>query len=58
MPQFYEDSNAHRGSKWALIHPDDPSVSKHFKFYENVCRNRGWLVRLFSSEEDALAWLP
>jgi len=57
MPDFYERVHAHRSNRWALIHPPDPAALKHFKFYENVCRNRGWLVKIFSDHQAALDWL-
>ena len=57
MPDFYEKAHAHRSSRWALVHPPDPEALKHFRFYENVCRNRGWPVKLFSDRQAALDWL-
>jgi len=57
MPQFYENVRAMRSTRWALVHPSDPAAIKHFRFYENVCRNRGWLVKLFSDRQAALDWL-
>lgn len=57
MPQFYEDVSAIRSTRWALVHPADPTAIKHFRFYENVCRNRGWPVKLFSDHQAALDWL-
>lgn len=57
MPQFYEDAKAYRGSRWALIQPPEGPALKELKFYETVCRNRGWLVKLFSDRQAAVDWL-
>jgi len=57
MPQFYEDAQAHRGSRWALIQPPEGPGLKALRFYETVCRNRGWLVKLFTDRQAAIDWL-
>ena len=57
MPEFYENTNAYRGSLWAMLQPPEGPVLKELKFYETVCRNRGWLVKLFDDSQAALDWL-
>jgi hypothetical protein len=57
MPEFYENTNAYRGSLWAIIQPPEGPVLKELKFYETVCRNRGWLVKLFDDRQAAIGWL-
>jgi hypothetical protein len=57
MPQFYEDLHFSRRGRWALIQPAEGPVIKELKFYETVCRNRGWLVKRFSDRQAAIDWL-
>ena len=57
MPQFYEDADASRKGRWALIQPSSGPARKEIKFYETVCRNRGWLVELFNDRQKAIDWL-
>lgn len=57
MPQFYEDAHASRRGRWALIQPTCGQARKEIKFYETVCRNRGWLVKRFSDRQEAIDWL-
>jgi len=34
-----------------------PEHWDHFRFFETVCRNRGFQVSVFMDQEEALAWL-
>ncbi|MCB2178835.1 STAS/SEC14 domain-containing protein [bacterium] len=43
--------------KDALIQPISPLAAENLRFFETVTRNRGLNVRLFETEEAALAWL-
>jgi len=57
-PALYEELGFERDSKGALILP--PSGSKEAedaKFYETVCANRAWQVRVFSDRQKAINWL-
>lgn len=37
--------------------PKDAYRREVYQFYEDVCRNRGYFVRLFEDEAEAWAWL-
>lgn len=41
----------------AIILPGKPLSAKQLKFYETLAFNRGFLVKVFNSREDAVAWL-
>jgi hypothetical protein len=54
-PKFFRLIGVILGIKIAeLIKPDH---SKHFKFFETVCVNRGFKFSVFYEKEDALKWL-
>ena len=41
----------------ALLLPAAAAAGEDIRFYETTCRNRGLDVRVFSSRDEALAWL-
>jgi len=55
LPEFYENSKAYRGSRWAVIQRSEGQDRKDHRFYETSCQNRGWLVKLFSDRQEAIA---
>lgn len=57
MPKFYAELNIDRKMKVALILPDAPQLKEDLKFYETVCRNRGWNIASFEERKDAILWL-
>jgi hypothetical protein len=57
LPRFYDKAGADRGGCYAVFHPPGAADREDFRFYENVCLNRGWIVKLFSDEQEAIAWL-
>ena len=46
-----------RLSRVALVYPRSPKAKQAAHFYETVCINRGWSVKLFSKRDDAIEWL-
>ena len=57
MPRFYDDMDASRKSRIALILPSSGQIREDVKFYETVCRNYGWNIEAFDTEQEAMAWL-
>jgi len=57
LPLFYEDVNANRRSRMALILPTAPQAREDVQFYETVCRNRGWFIKAFNGRQEAIDWL-
>ena len=53
----YVDQKADRQGCVAVILPNSRESKQAVRFYENVCRNRGWMVQAFSDREAAKAWL-
>jgi hypothetical protein len=57
MPRFYDDMDASRKSRIALILPPSGQIREDVKFYETVCRNYGWNIEAFDTEQEAIDWL-
>ena len=57
MPRFYDDVNATRRSRMALLLPTSGQIREDVKFYETVFRNRGWAVKSFNKRQNAIDWL-
>ncbi|MEJ2640361.1 MAG: hypothetical protein P8010_12375 [Desulfosarcinaceae bacterium] len=56
-PRLYKEMKVNRSYRLAMILSDDPTAQKAIKFYETVCRNRGWEVAVFKQRREALDWL-
>lgn len=54
-PQLLKDSGAAPGVRIALI--VKPAHWEHFRFFETVCVNHGFLVSIFHDKEKAMSWL-
>ena len=53
----YLEEQADRRGRVALMLPDCPKTKEAVLFYEDVCRNRGWMVQAFSKRQEAVDWL-
>lgn len=53
----YTEEGLDQHSRAAVILPKSPEMRKASRFYETVCRNRGWRVRSFEDREAAIEWL-
>lgn len=54
---FYEEIGAPRENKIALVVPSGTKAEGDLKFYETVCSNRGWQVKMFAERASAMQWL-
>ena len=57
LPDQYAASGVPRQLRIALIPPRDGYKRKSYEFYEDVCRNRGYFVKLFEQEAEAWDWV-
>ena len=44
----YLEMGADKQGRVAIVPPTCPKTNEAIQFYETVCRNRGWMVRVFS----------
>jgi hypothetical protein len=57
LPAQYSDADLSREIKIALVSPKTSEARAAAQFYDNVCNNRGWLVRPFEDHGAAIEWL-
>ena len=57
LPVIYHELGVPRRSKIAIVLPQVKSAEEDYEFYETVCYNRGYEVRLFEEKKHALDWL-
>jgi len=57
FPKAYAQLLVERQTRFAVIQPENPVTRKNLAFFETVCRNSGYLVKLFEDKESAMAWL-
>lgn len=55
--QQYFDEEADRSGRVAVVLPRSPEAKKAAEFYEIVCTNRGWMVKVFPEHKEAVDWL-
>jgi len=57
VPDLYSSRGVAHGVRAAVLMPPGGVDREMYEFYEDVCRNRGYFVKLFESEDEAWAWL-
>ena len=57
FPAIYEKIGAPRNSRLAVLMSEDAVTAKDMEFYETICRNRGWQIRVFKDKGTAMEWL-
>lgn len=57
FPKIYNGLGLDRTSRIAVLVSDETLGSKELSFYETICLNRGWQVRIFTKKDLALEWL-
>ena len=53
----YIEEKADRQGCVAVLLPEDTIAKEAVEFYETVCRNRGWMVQVFSERQAAIDYL-
>ena len=57
LPQQYDDGGASRAVRIAVVVPETSAAREALQFYDDVCNNRGWVVRPFETPDEATEWL-
>jgi hypothetical protein len=57
LPKLYDEIGVPRESKLALLLAEKSPIAEDILFYETVCQTRGYNVRVFTSYDEAMAWL-
>jgi hypothetical protein len=57
LPDLYVAEDMSRMIRVAMILPKDGYKREIYEFYEDVCRNRGFQVRVFDDGDAAWKWL-
>lgn len=57
FPDMYERIGVSKTIKLAIVIPENSIAQKNIKFLETVCLNRGWQVRIFEKNDEAVGWL-
>ena len=57
LPDQYAEGGVSRRIHIAMVLPKESTARKAAQFYDDVCRNRGWVTRPFDSREEAVKWL-
>jgi hypothetical protein len=57
LPDLYEARGIPRKTRAAVILPKDHYRQELYEFYEDVCSNRGYFVKLFEDAAEAWKWL-
>ena len=57
IPDQWDELQANRKNKVTLVVPDGGKTWRDAQFYENVCVNRGWNVKVFTQRKPAIDWL-
>jgi len=55
--KVYPAERNQRESRIAILEPESPRSSEMVRFFESVCVNRGWQVKVFQDLESAIRWL-
>lgn len=57
LPECYSQIGVPRSARIAMVLPKTEQSSGIYEFHETVCRNRGYLCRLFDTQHSAEQWL-
>ena len=57
FPAVYDRLPVDRKTRFALLRPKNPHILKNLAFFETVCRNRGYIVKILDDRDSALKWL-
>lgn len=57
FPELYEQMGMDRRSKIAVFVSDVEIKTEELHFYETICLNRGWIIKIFLNKNEAIEWL-
>ena len=57
FPELYEQMGLDRKSKIAVLVSEIEIKAEELNFYETICLNRGWQIKIFLKKKEAIEWL-
>jgi hypothetical protein len=57
VPEKWNTTGLPRNMRLALVAPPHSISLENARFYENVARNRGWIVQVLADRDSAIQWL-
>ena len=57
FPELYEQMGMDRKSRIAVLVSEMEVKTEELDFYETVCLNRGWNIRILLKKTEAIEWL-
>ncbi len=57
FPKIYEQLGMTRTSRIAVVVSEIELKTEELYFYETICLNRGWNIKIFLQRDQALDWL-
>ena len=57
LPKIYDEIGASRRNKLAVLITKRASMAKDAQFFETICLNRGWNVKVYTNYNEAIVWL-
>lgn len=57
FPELYEQMGMDHKSKIAVFVSDIEIKTEELHFYETICLNRGWNIKIFLERKKAIQWL-
>jgi len=54
---MYEKLGMDKTTRIAVLVSNIETKAEELHFYENVCLNRGWHIRIFTDRDAAIEWL-
>lgn len=57
FPDLYERMGVDHKSRIAVVAQPSPAKKHKFDFFETICQNRGFSVKVFNDKDNALAWV-
>lgn len=56
-PKVYHEQKINRATVVAYVMPHSQEVRQSGRFWETVCKNRGWQIQMFENAKDAEQYL-
>lgn len=57
LGEFFEIIDIDKSIKEAIVMPDSPELIDCLRFFETTTLNRGYNIKVFMNEEEAMEWL-
>ena len=57
FPEMYEQMGMDRKTRIAVLVSEIEVNNEELDFYETICINRGWTIKIFIDKKEAIEWL-